>query len=232
MDLGGKLKYYRLVNKDSQMDFADKLGVDKNYYSKIERNCSSPTIKKLEAMCTNIDLELAELFLSEIKVRNSDFLNPNICKLIIESLKNDMDIHFNREALFNNCESSIWYSGYVGSLSFDEFEMKIYADGNIKARLFINFQEVLELNSQNISNELMKYIDCDEKLYKIIKYNSYDADILNEMGGNVLFIYENNWWSAEIINNVTNSVVQSEIIFDSDNIIECLQNRQMLLDNI
>ena len=68
--------------------------------------------------------------------------------------------------VYNNCEKSIWYYGFIGSMNFDEFGFLLYAAGNIKGVLYRNFHVVLELNSNNVFNELKKYVNNDTSVYR------------------------------------------------------------------
>lgn len=233
MDLGKILRYYRNVEHFSQDELADKAKINEKYYGKIERNENCPTMGILRKICNALGIDLIELFLFEIVYRkNNSGLGPKACKLINYSLKSDIDVHFNREIIFKDCESSIWYNGFIGSINFDEFEMKIYAVGNIKAQLYINYEKVLELNSEDVSNKLMIYIKNDKNLEKVIEYMPYDQGILAQKNGNALFISESNWLTATIIDNNDNSILYEDIILDSDNIFECLGNKELLFDYI
>ena len=70
-------------------------------------------------------------------------------------------------------------------MSFDEFELCIYAVGNIKGTLYIAYQAVLEVNRNDISSELRKYVNDDIQLSAISEYMGYDEGVLHEHEGNV-----------------------------------------------
>lgn len=230
--IGEKLKIFRLKRGLSQYTLAEMSGINEKYYGRIERNESCPTIEVLNKICKALEIDLLEFFLFDYREKDNLLNNEKICKTIKESLLNSFDVHFNRDIIIDNCENSIWYSGYIGSLNFDEFEMKIFAEGNIKAKLYVNWKLVLELNNSNISNELLKYVKSDKELYEIITYSDFDTEILNNKKGNALFIDESNWLTAEIINNNNDEIIESGIILDTDNILEGFLNRKLFFDYI
>ena len=230
--LGEKLKNYRINRGLSQCDVAEMSGINEKYYGRIERDESCPTIEMLNKICNALKIDMVEFFLFEYKDKSNLLNNEKICKIIRESITKSFDVHFNRDVIINNCENTIWYSGYIGSISFDEFEMKIYAEGNIKAKLYLDGNLVLELNNSNISNELLRYVKDDKELNELISYSEFDKEILNNKNGNVLFIDESNWLTAEIVNNSTNEIVESGIILDTDNILDSFLNQQLLFDYI
>ncbi len=61
MDLGRALRYYREIREYTQWELAEKAGINEKYYGKIERNESSPTIKKLEYICEALKIQVSEL---------------------------------------------------------------------------------------------------------------------------------------------------------------------------
>lgn len=233
MNIGEKLKSYRLYRGMTQEDLASAAGINDKYYGRIERNESCPTLDKLAKLCKALRVEMVELFLFELNEERGNFsINQEVSKAIINGLQNDIDIHFNRYALQSGCVSCIWYSGYIGSMCFDEFELKLYATGNVKGNLYLDYKEVLELNGDDIANELKKYVHSDRELSELIEYMPYDVRILNEKNGNVLFLLESNWLSATLVNNNTGEILDSEIILDTDNIIEGLNDKKTLFDLI
>ena len=190
------------------------------------------TIEVLNKICYALEIDLLEFFLFDYREKNKTLNNEKICKIIKESISNSFDVHFNSDIMIDNCENSIWYSGYIGSLNFDEFEMRIFAEGNIRAKLFWDWKLVLELNSSNVSNDLLKYVKSDKELNEIISYSDFDKDILEEKNGNALFVYESNWLTAEIMNNNNDEIVESGIILDTDNILDCFLNQKLFFDYI
>ncbi len=117
-------------------------------------------------------------------------------------------------------------------MSFDEFELRIYAVGNIKGTLYKDYQEILELNTKDASNELKKYIKDDKELNELIEYMSFDEDILKEKNGNVFFVSETNWLEAKLVNLNMAEVSYESITLDTDNIIDALRNKELLFDCI
>lgn len=117
-------------------------------------------------------------------------------------------------------------------MSFDEFEMQIYAVGNIKGKLYKQYEELLELNSEDVANELKKYVKDDTELLNMIEYMPYDEEVLKEREGNAFFVVELNWLTAKLINNATGETLRDDIILDTDNIMEALSNKDLLFDCI
>lgn len=64
--LGLKLKILRSIKKLSQDDIANRLNIDKSYYSKVERGLTNPTLLYMK--------HLSEI----LEVKLSDLMDPNI----------------------------------------------------------------------------------------------------------------------------------------------------------
>lgn len=233
MNIANRIKTYRKYLGMTQEMLASKAGINEKYYGRIERGESCPTVDYVIKICDAMEIDVLELFLIEEGKSEKNFRrNPHVTRAIINGLRYDMDIHFNRDAIFDGCESSIWYNGFVGSMNFDEFELRMYAVGNIRGQLFKDYEEVLELNSDDVSNELKKYIDDDNELQSLIEYMAFDQETLRERNGNAFFVSESNWLTARLINNSTGEVICDDIILDSDNIMDVLQNKDILFDYI
>lgn len=229
MNISSRVKSYRKYLGLTQEMLAEKAGINEKYYGRIERGESCPTVDYVVKICDAMEIDIIELFLCE---EEKDFYrfrrNPRVTSTIISGLKNDVDIHFNRDILFDGCESCIWYNGFIGSVNFDEFELRLYAVGNVKGRLYKNYEEILAINSEDVANELKKYIKDDDELKLLIEYMPFDEEILNEKGGEAFFVTETNWLTARLINNNTNEIINDDIILDTDNIIEGFGNRELL----
>lgn len=233
MDIAERIKIYRKYLGMTQETIAAKAGVNEKYYGRIERGESCPTIDFVVKICNAMEIDIIELMLMEVGNGNKQFIrNPIVTNTIINGLKYDIDIHFNRDALFDGCDSSIWYNGFVGSMNFDEFELRIYAVGNVKGKLFIDGEEILDLNTDDAANELKKYVKNDAELRSLIEYMPYDQDILDEKHGNAFFVSETNWLIARLVNNNTGEIINDDIILDTDNIMESLSNKELLFDYI
>lgn len=229
MEVGKKLKAYRLFFNLTQEELAHKSGINEKYYGRLERNESCPTIEKLEKICTALNTDIVSFFLYDVS-NNNWFLNQEVTNIIISGLRNDIDIHFNRDNLIKGCNRCIWYNGYIGSVSFDEFELKIFAVGNVKGTLYKNFDELLVLNNKDIANDLLRYVKNDDELNELIEFMPYDEEILKEKNGNALFIQESNWLIAKLVDNEKEIVINEEIILDEDNILKVLTNREVLIN--
>ena len=231
MDIGKKLKAYRSYLNLTQEELAYKAGLNEKYYGRLERNESCPTVEKLQQICNALNVDIVSFFLYDVSNENC-FLNQEVTNILIKGLRNNIDIHFNRENLIEGCNSCIWYNGFIGSASFDEFELQLFAVGNIRGKLYKNYVEILDLNSEDISTELLKYIKNDTELYDLIEFMPYDEDVLREKEGDALFIQESNWLTAKLIDNQNEIIINSEIILDEDNILKAFANREALINYI
>ena len=230
--IGEKIRDFRKSQKLTQEQVAFNATVDEKHYGRIERGENSPKIKVINDICSALNINLADLFLydsiSESKEKKMDYISPKISKIISHSMEQGFTIHFNSQIIYKNCENSIWYNGYIGSICFDEFEAIIYAEGNIKGQLYKNYLLMEEFNSEDIANKIRKYILSDLELYQILVNSSYGEDILKSKKGNALFVVENNWLSATICDHKTKEIIFQDIILDTDNIVEALGNTDML----
>ena len=230
MDIGKRLKAYREFYGYTQEELAAKAAVNEKYYGRIERGESCPTVEKLDKICSALGIKLVEFFLYNIRSDEDDFwLDQHITNIIMQGLQENIDIHFNRNIILQGCDNCIWYNGYLGSMSFDEFELCIYAVGNIKGKLYLDYKEVLEVNGNDISRELSHYIYNDSQLIDMLEYMVYDEEILADHCGNAFFVCESNWLVARLINNMSGEIVDDDIILDSGNISDVLSNRTAFL---
>lgn len=67
--LGLKIRILRSMKNFSQDDIADRLFIDKSYYSKVERGLTNPTILYLRNLANVLDTNLSELVNSEINFK-------------------------------------------------------------------------------------------------------------------------------------------------------------------
>ncbi len=233
MDVSKRIRRYRQYLHMTQEELASKANINEKYYGRIERGESCPTIEYVIKICDAMEIDIIELFMYNPDLKGKEFkLNPRVTQTIVRNFQHDVDVHFNRDMVYNNCEKSIWYYGFIGSMNFDEFGFLLYAAGNIKGVLYRNFHVVLELNSNNVFNELKKYVNNDEELMQLIEYMPYNEEILKEKGGDAFFVEESNWLTAKLVNNGTGEIIFDDIILDTDNIIECFGDRDMLFNYI
>ena len=219
-DIGRRLKHLRTFYKISQSQMAELADIDDKYYGRIERNESTPTISIIEKVCTGLDIPLVQFFMPSSKLLQTDFLNEyNVQKVQAMNMPNDIDIHYNRNILLKDCNNCLWYDGYIASAYCDELEIQLVAEGNIKAQVYINFEEVASFNDGSISNELSKYIKNDEELTSMMVREDYNEEILSERQGSVMFVPESNWLSFVIINH-SNGEEIDRIELDTENIYE------------
>lgn len=66
--IGIKLKVLRSLKGLSQDDIANRLDIDKSYYSKVERGLTNPTLLYLKNLSEVLDVKLEELVNTEIKI--------------------------------------------------------------------------------------------------------------------------------------------------------------------
>lgn len=231
--IGDKIKEFRIDRNLTQEELAFKANINDKYYWRIEHNKSCPTINVLLKICKALDINILSLLAYDTASSNSkDFISPKISELFFKCFLSGFTIHFNTDVIYANCESSVWYNGYIGSIHFDEFELSLYAEGNIKGELYKDYILLEEFNSADISNRIRRYVSTDNELNRLIVYTYYDEEILNLKKGNALFISENNWLSVTIRNLSTKRIIESDIILDSDNIIDALGNVDILLEYI
>ncbi len=66
--IGIKLKVLRSLKGFSQDDIANRLDIDKSYYSKVERGLTNPTLLYLKNLSEVLEVRLDELVTTEIKL--------------------------------------------------------------------------------------------------------------------------------------------------------------------
>lgn len=66
--IGIKLKVLRSLRGFSQDDIANRLDIDKSYYSKVERGLTNPTLLYLKNLSEVLEVRLDELVTTEIKL--------------------------------------------------------------------------------------------------------------------------------------------------------------------
>jgi len=64
--LGEFVKFKRQQKKLSQANLSDKMGLDYQYISRVERGLVSPTLFWIKRLCESLDTELA-LFIKELE---------------------------------------------------------------------------------------------------------------------------------------------------------------------
>lgn len=233
MSFSQRIRAYRKALGISQEDLSRRAGINEKYYGRIERGESSPTIDCFLKICQALEIMPAEPFLVELVFGNKESeTSYKLATQIVKNFKNDIDIHVNRDLLFEECENVIWFHGFVGSMGFDEFELLIYAVGNIRGELYLDNELVLQINGSDVSSELRKYINDDQQLYQLLEYMSFDPNVLQNKNGNALFLSESNWFSANVVNQRTNEMLYQDIILESDTIINAFSETKLFFDLI
>ena len=221
------LKKFRKNLKLTQNKMAEITKINEKYYGRLERNESIPTIKVLNKISKGLEVEFPIIYYGNFE----NTTDIKILNIILKGLKKNIGIHINRDNILEECENIIWYNGFLGSINIDEFELKIYAYGEIKGKLYIDYQEKLNLNQEDISNKLKKYIRNDEELQKLIVYMNYDKRIFNQKKGNVFFLESINSIIIKCFNNNLENrenEIYEEILDNKDNIIDVFNDIDML----
>ncbi len=224
-NIGQRLKRLRAYYGLTQMQMAERASIDDKYYGRLERNESVPTVSAIERICKGLDISLVQFFMPSSKVLKNDISGEfHVQKTQAENMKYEIDVHFNRDALMQDCCHCLWYSGYIASAYLDEYELKLMVEGNIRAQIYIDYVEVANINDRDASHELMKYVKNDRELKKIMVREEYSEKTIKAYRGNVIFVPESNWLSLSLINHLSGDVID---VFDLDteNIYEPFTSR-------
>lgn len=232
MDSEGKiyknLKKIRKIFKLSQNKMAEISKINEKYYGRLERNESTPTITVLEKICKGFGIEIPVIYYGNFE----NTTDIKILNIILKGFKKNIGIHINRDNILNECENIIWYNGFLGSVTIDEFELKVYVYGKIKGKLYLNYQEKLNLNQENVSNELKKYVKNDQDLKELVVYMNYDKRTYNQKKGNVFFLESINSVVIKSFNNGLEDKqikIEEYVLDNKDNIMEVFSDIDMLL---
>ncbi|EAY24073.1 helix-turn-helix domain-containing protein [Microscilla marina] len=82
MEIGDKIKKVREAKKLSQKEVALTLNMDQSQYSKIEKGKTDPTTATLEKICKALNIEVAELFVSDQLFKNVDSLDKSLVEKV------------------------------------------------------------------------------------------------------------------------------------------------------
>ena len=115
--------------------------------------------------------------------------------------------------------SSFKTTGNFASAYLDEFELKLSVEGNVRAQIYINYEEVASINDESAGSDLLKYIKNDAELASMLVREEYSDDILNEYNGNVIFVPESNWLTLTLIDHRTEDIIDV-FELDTDDIFE------------
>lgn len=213
-DVGKRLKQLRAYYGMTQNQIAEKARIDYKYYGRIERNESAPTVKVIEKICKGLDIPLSQFFMPDSKVLGGDFFSEfNVQKSQAINMDREIDVHFNKDVLLKDCCLCLWYSGYIASAYLDEYELRLSAEGNIRAQIFVDYEEVASINDDDASRELLKYIKSDKELIACMIREEYSEEVLCEHNGNAIFVPESNWLTFSLINHITGEIID---YFDLD----------------
>ncbi len=187
-------------------------GVDAKYIKKIEENISRPSVDEIEKICNGFDIPLSLFFI----LTSNDYAEYEIQKLKIEKILTGFDFRYNTKNIYPKCYKSIWYSGYICSAFYDEVEIKVHADGNVRATVYSENEEVLSLNGSDVGDDLIKYVRSDDELEKMAIWGDFDEKELRSHAGRAVFISECNWLCAQVYNHETRECSEWEVLDNDD----------------
>ena len=225
-NVGKRLKKLREYYKLTQIQVAERSGIDDKYYGRIERNESTPTVAVIEKICDGLDIPLVQFFMPSSKVLKGDSLGEySVQRTQAINMNYEIDIHFNKDAIIENRSHCLWYCGYIASAFLDEYELKLSAEGNIRAQIYLEYEEVAAINDKDASDELMKYVKDDQELMTRLVREEYSEECLEEHNGNAIFMQESNWLTLTLINHVNGEIMD---VFDLDieNIYDPFMNKR------
>ena len=223
-NVGKRFKELRLLLGLSQVKMAEKASIDDKYYGRLERNESIPTIALIEKICQGLSIPLIQFFMPASRsLRDDPYGEYNIQKAQADIMLYDMDLHFNKDSIIKGCSNCIWYSGYIASAFLDEYEIRLTADGTIRAKVYENFEEVAAINTCDAAMELMKFFKNDDELNKYLVKDDYSFEQLQKFKGKAVFVSESNWLTLSIIDRNTDVIID-EFPLDSDSIFAPFSN--------
>lgn len=219
-DIGDRLKRLRQYFELTQLQMADKASIDYKYYGRLERNESVPTIATIEKICSGLDISLAQFFMPKSRILKADANGEfHVQKVQALNMADEIDVHYNRDAIIKDCSNCLWYNGYLASAYLDEYELKLSVEGNVRAQIYIDYKEVATINDESAGSELLRYINNDIELNSLLVREEYSEKILDEYNGNVVFVPESNWLTLSLIDHKTEDVIDV-FELDTDNIFE------------
>ncbi len=226
-DIGNRFKRLRAYLELTQVEVAEKAGIDDKHYGRIERNEINPTIKMIEDICDGLGIPLVQFFMPSSKIFTEDYnseYNVQFSKAL--NLAHGIDIHFNQNALIKDCENIIWYNGYIASAYSDEYEMRLSVEGNVRAKVYQEYEEVADINDEDAGVELLKYASNDSQLKEILVFEEYSEEVLKEKRGNAIFVEEWNWLTLTLYDNRKGECIDV-FQLDTDNIFEPFSSEDM-----
>ena len=90
MSVGTEIKKFREINKISQNEMAQRIGINRNQLSRIETDKSEPSASTLKALCEIYNLNIDEL-LQIKKFDNTESLSNEILELCNYLSKDDLN---------------------------------------------------------------------------------------------------------------------------------------------
>ncbi len=102
MNISNALKHYRRLSRLTQIQVAERAGINEKYYGELERGESSPTINKLELISEALGVELFQM-ISYKQIKN------NTCQKITDNNFSKNITH----AYCNCCGTEFYVEGEV-----------------------------------------------------------------------------------------------------------------------
>lgn len=225
-DYANRLKELRAIFGFSQRKLAEKSAIDEKYYGRLERHESVPTIDIIEKICKGMGIPLVMFFMPSLRTLKNDKFNEfEVQKIKALNFAQEIDIHFNCDVIKNGCNLCVWYNGFIATASLDEYELKLSAEGNIRATIFVDHKEVATINCEDASPILSQYVKDDSELISCLEREEVSQSLLDLHSGNAIFMPESNWLTLTLIDNSIGEILEV-FSLDSDNIYEPFTNKE------
>lgn len=225
-DYGNRLKELRNVLRLTQRELAENSDIDEKHYGRLERRENVPTIEIIEKICNGMGIPLVLFFMPSLRTLKNDTSNEfEIQKIKALNFAQEIDIHFNYDVIKNGCNLCVWYNGFIATASLDEYELKLSADGNIRASIYVDYEEVASINSEEASPILSQYYKDDVELLSCLEREDFNQSLLELHSGNTIFMPESNWLNLTLIDNSIGKTIDV-FTLDTANIYDPFYNKQ------
>lgn len=225
-DYANRLKELRTIFGFTQRQLAEKSAIDEKHYGRLERQENVPTIDTIEKICKGMGIPIVMFYMPSLRtLKNDNFNEFEVQKIKALNFAHEIDIHFNCDVLKKGCNLCVWYSGFIATASLDEYELKLSADGNIRANIYVDHQEAASINCEDASSILSEYYKDDDELKSCLEREDFSQRLLDLHSGNVIFMPESNWLTLTLTNNSTGEVLDV-FNLDTDNIYEPFSNKE------
>lgn len=155
---------------------------------------------------------------------NKEEIIKEVAKIKKQEKNLDIKISLDPNDLYPERLDCIWYGGFIGSISYKDYEISIHATGDVRARLYKNGKEIAFVKDRGENgrfyDEFNSFISSDKELYDAFTNNSSDKGICLELDNN-------NWLEFRVYNIKTASYLDFAIfsnIIDTNNVLEAFNN--------